>query len=68
MVKKCVYIKKLAFQNIYDLIDKEIKGRFETKSPTDEQMRKYKRHRSELINDEKYIYTHEDIITPIIMH
>ena len=37
MVRKCVYIKQLGVQNIYDLIDKETKGRFETRNPTDDQ-------------------------------
>ena len=50
------------------MIDKEIKGRFETKKPTDEQIREYKRHGSELIDGEKFMYTREDIITPITMH
>ena len=41
MVKKCVYTKKkLGVLNIYDMIDKEIKGRFKTKNPTDEQIPK----------------------------
>ena len=35
--------EKLGVENIYDLIDKEIKGRFETKNPTDENIREHKR-------------------------
>ena len=31
--------KKLSVENIYDLIDKWIKGRFETRNPTDEHTR-----------------------------
>ena len=38
-------IKLLGVQNIYDLIDEEIKDKFETKNPTDEQNREYERHR-----------------------
>ena len=43
--------EKLGVENTYDLIDKEIKGRFENRNPTDEQIREYKRHGSELIDD-----------------
>ena len=60
--------KKLDAKNIFDLVDKEIKGKFETNYTKEQQIRKYKRHGSELIKDEKSMYTHEDIITPIIMH
>ena len=60
--------ENLSVGNIYDLMDKEGKGKFETKNPTDEQIREYKRHGSELIDDEKFMYTREDIITSIIMH
>ena len=34
--------EKLGFENIYDLIGKERKGKFETKNPTNEQIREYK--------------------------
>ena len=38
MVKKYGYTeKKIDVKSIYDLIDKEFKGRFETRNPTDEQ-------------------------------
>ena len=40
---------KLGVKNIYDLIDKKIKVRFETKNPTDEQIGEYKRHGLELM-------------------
>ena len=60
--------EKLGVENIYDLIDKEMKGRFETRNPTDEQTREYKRHGSELIDGEKFTCTPEDIIITIIMH
>ena len=60
--------ERLGVKNIYDLIDKEIKEKSETKNPTNEQIREYKRHVSELIRVEKYKYTHDDIIIPIIMN
>ena len=60
--------KMLVVQNIYDLIDKEIKDRFETRNQTDEQISEYRSHGSVSINGEKFKYTHEDIITLIIMH
>ena len=50
------------------MIDKEIKGKFETTNPTKQQIRKYKRHGSELIDDEKFMYTQEDIMMPIKMN
>ena len=60
--------EKLGVKNIYDLIDKEIKGKFKTNNPTEQQIKEYKRHGSELINNEEFVYTHEDIIIPIIMN
>ena len=50
------------------LIDKEIKDKFETNNPTKQLIRKCKRNGSELIIYRKFVYTHEDIIIPIIMH
>ena len=60
--------KDIEDENIYDLIDKKVKGRFETKNPTNEQIREYKRQGSELIDGEKFIYIRQDIIMSIIMH
>ena len=60
--------EKLGVENIYNLIEKEIKSRFETRNPTNEKIREYKRHGLELIDGEKFMYTCEDIIIPIIMH
>ena len=60
--------KKLDVKNIHDLVDKEIKGKFKTNNLTDEQIKKYKRHGSELIDSEKFVYAHEGIIIPVIMH
>ena len=60
--------RKLDVKNIFYLVDKESKGKFNTNNPTKQQIKKYKRHGSELIKDEKFMYAHEDIITPIIMY
>ena len=60
--------EELDVENIYDLIDTEIKGKYETNNPTKQQIRKCKRRGSKLINDEKFMHAHKDIITPIIMH
>ena len=38
-------------KNLPDLVDKEIKDKFETHYPTEHQIRKYKRYGSELIKD-----------------
>ena len=58
----------LDVENIYDFVRKEIHGRYATKKSTDEQVRKNKRYGSEWFKDDKYLYAHEDIITPKIMH
>ena len=60
--------KKLDVKKIHDLVDKEFKGKFKIKKLTDEQIKKYKRYESELINVEKFVYAHEVIIIPVIMH
>ena len=64
--------KKLALwlriKDIFDLVDKEIKGKFETNRLTEQQIRKYKRHGSELIKNERFMSAHECIIMPVIMH
>ena len=60
--------KKLDVKNIHDLVDKETKGNFKTNNPTNEQIKKYKRHGSELIDGKNFVYAHEGIIIPIITH
>ena len=60
--------KKLDVKNIHDLVDKKIKGKFKTNIPTDKQIKEYKKHGSELIDCKKFMYAHEGIIIPIIMH
>ena len=57
--------KKWGGKNIYDLIDKEIKGKYKVTSMSDltkQQIKKYKIDRSRLIKGNKhYMYVHEDI-------
>ena len=66
---KMIYIQNgLGVENIYDLVRKEIHGRYATKKPTDKQVRKYKRYGLEWVKDDKYLYASQDVITPIIMH
>ena len=60
--------RELGVKNICHLVDKGIKGKFETNYPTEQQIKKYKRPRLGLINDEKLMYAHECIKIPIIMH
>ena len=60
--------ENLNVKNICHLVDKEIKGKFNTNNPTKQQIRKFKRHGSKLVINAKFIYAHEDIITPIILH
>ena len=59
---------KLDVKNINDLVDKEIKGKFKTNNLTDERIKKYKIHESELIDDEKFMYAHERAVISVIMH
>ena len=59
--------RELDVKNIFDLVHKEIKGKFETNYPTEQEIRKYKRHGSEFIKDIKFTYAHECIIILIIM-
>ena len=47
--------RELNVKNIFDLVDKEIKGKFKTNYPTEQQIRKYKRHGSEFIKNETFM-------------
>ena len=47
--------RELDVKNIFDLVDKEIKGKFETNYSTEQQIRKYKRHETEFIKDIKFM-------------
>ena len=58
--------KKFYVKNVHDLAEKENKGKFNTSNPIDEQIKKYKRHASELIDGEKFVHPHEGIIIPVI--
>ena len=60
--------RELDVKNIFDLVDKEVKGKFEINYPTEKQIRKYKRHGSEFIKNIKFMYTDECIIIPTTMH
>ena len=45
-----------------------LKDKFKTNNLTDEQIKKYKIHGSELFDGEKLMYAHEGVIIPVIMH
>ena len=67
--KSVLWTKMIDVQKkVNDLVDKEIKGKFKTNYLTDEQIKKYKIHGSELIDGEKFMYAHEGVIIPVIMH
>ena len=51
--------KNLAVKNIYDLVDKEIKGNFKTNNPTEQQTHKYTRNASDVVDNERFLYAHE---------
>ena len=63
--------KQWSSKNIYDLIDKEIKGKYKVTSMSDltkQQIKKYKIDRSRLIKGSKhFMYVHEDIAITIIL-
>ena len=58
--------EKLDIKNIFDLIHKEIKGKFKD-GASKEQIKKYKRYRSEFGKGVKHIYAREDVVIPVIM-
>ena len=59
---------RLDVKNIHNLVDKEIKGKSKTNNLTDEQIKNYKIQGSELIDGEKFMYAHDGVIIPVIMH
>ena len=63
--------KRWGGKNLYDLIDKEIKGKYEIKNMNDltkQQIRKFKIETARLIKGSKHsMYVHEDILIPMIM-
>ena len=52
-------------KNSHDMVHKEI---IFNNNLRDKQIKKYKRHGSELIDGEKFMQAHEGIIVPVIMH
>ena len=68
MDKNDWYTKKLDAKIIHNLVDKKIKGKFKTNNPINEQIKKYKKHRPELIDGEELVDTHEGLIIPVIIH
>ena len=66
-IKWLISKKELEVKNIHYLIDKKVKDKFKTNNPMDDQIKKYKRHGSELLDDEKLVYVQEGIIIPVIM-
>ena len=60
--------EKLDVKNIGDLVYKEIKEKFETDYLTEQQIKKHKRHGSKFIEGINFMYAHECIIIPVIMH
>ena len=66
----CDLSKRWGCKNIYDLIDKGIKGKYEVKNMnelTKQQIRRYKIDRARLFKDKHSMYVHEDIAIGIIM-
>ena len=63
--------KRWVGKNLYDLIDKEIKGKYGVKNMGDltkKQIRKYRIDRAKLIKGSKdSMYVHEDILIPVIL-
>ena len=48
-IQKTLDVKNI--YDIYDLVDKEIKGKFKANNPTEQQIKKYKRNASELLSN-----------------
>ena len=63
--------KRWGGKSLYDLIDKEIKGKYGVKKMGDltkQQIRKYRIDRAKLIKGSKdSMYVHEDILIPVIL-
>ena len=63
--------KRWGGKSLYDLIDKEIKGKYGVKNMGDltkQQIRKYRIDRAKLIKGSKdSMYVHEDILIPVIL-
>ena len=68
MDKNDWYTKKLDAKIIHNLVDKEIKDKFKTNNPINEQIKKYKILGSKLIDGEKFAYAHEGVMILVIIH
>ena len=55
MDKNDWYTKKYDVKNIHDLVDGKTKGKLQINNPTNEQIKNYKKHESELIDGDKFI-------------
>ena len=55
-------------KNVPDLVDQKTKSKFKGNNPTNEQIKKCKKYGSEIIDSEKFVYTHEGVIISVIMH
>ena len=58
----------LGIKNMSNLVRKEIHGVFETKNPTKDQVKKYKRRENELVNNSNatFVYVRSDLMSRII--
>ena len=58
----------LGVKNMSDLVRKEIHGIFETKNPTKDQVKKYKRRKNELDNNSNatFVYVRSDLMSRMI--
>ena len=57
---------KLGVKNMYDTTIKAFEGIYQTKSPTKQQIKKYKRSERDFVNDETGIYIHEELALSMI--
>ena len=57
---------KLRVKSIYDTTIKTVKGIYQTKSPTKQQIKKYKRSERDSIDDETGIYIYEELALSMI--
>ena len=66
LIKMIDIQKKLNVKSIHDLVDKEIKGKLNTNNLTNEQIKKYKRHGSELIINQQQKLMNQVIMIEIL--
>ena len=58
--------KGLSIKHVSDLVSKEIRGIFETKNPTKELIRKYRRSGNEWSEHDVYTYVRSELMARII--